>query len=242
MALTSAAAIEKRLKTLGDPERAKFVQGFFKTKPGQYGAGDKFLGLSVPQVRAVARDLRGLPLTEIDALLHSPWHEVRLLAVVLLANRYPKSDAKTQDAIYRLYLSRTDRINNWDLVDVSAPQIVGAHLMERSRAPLRKLAKSKSLWERRIAVVATHHFIRHDDFAETIALAEQLLDDGQDLMHKAVGWMLREVGKRDERVLTAFLDRHAADMPRTALRYAVERLTPARRQTYMAVPRRTTRR
>ena len=238
----AARDIEARVRSLHNPTRAKFVQGYFKSKPGEYGEGDQFLGLSVPQIRALAREFRDAPLSEIDTLLSSPWHEVRLLAVVLLANRHAKADAPTQASIYRLYLDRTDRVNNWDLVDASAPQIVGAHLLERDRAPLRRLAKSKSLWERRIAIVATQHFIRRDQFDDTLAIAAALLDDSEDLIHKAVGWMLREVGKRDERVLIDFLDRHAADMPRTALRYAIERLSPARRLKYMAFPRRSARR
>jgi 3-methyladenine DNA glycosylase AlkD len=233
----TARAVEKRLRALHNPARAEFVQGFFKSKPGEYGAGDKFLGLSVPQVRAIARELRALPLAEIEALLASPWHEVRLLAVILLAERYRKEDAATQEAIYRLYLRLTSRINNWDLVDSSAGPVVGAHLLRRSRAPLRRLARSRSLWERRIAIIATQHFIQRGEFDDTLQLAQQLLGDREDLIHKAVGWMLREVGKRDERVLTDFLDEHAGAMPRTALRYAIERLSPARRQKYMAVPR-----
>jgi len=226
---------------MGNPKRAVHSLRFFKTGPGQYGEGDRFLGLTVPQIRTVSREFRDLPLAEIEKLLDSRWHEVRLLAVILLANAYRRADVPTQERIYRLYLRRTDRINNWDLVDVSAPNIVGAHLLRRSRAPLRKLARSKSIWRRRIAMIATHHLIRERDFDDALQIAELLLDDREDLMHKAVGWMLREVGKRDERRLLVFLEMHAGRMARTALRYAIERLPHAQRTYYMARPR-TTRR
>ena len=231
----------RRIRQLADPRRGLSSQRFFKTGRGQYGEGDRFLGLTVPQIRGIAREFAALPLAEVEKLLESPWHEARLLAVVLLANGYRRGDAGTRNRIYRLYLRRTDRINNWDLVDVSAPSVVGAHLLDRSRAPLRKLARSKNLWERRIAIVATQHLIQQRQFDDTLALAELLFDDEEDLMHKAVGWMLREVGKRDEHALVAFLDKHAGAMPRTALRYAIERLSPAQRGRYMATPRSTRR-
>jgi len=191
----------------------------------------------MPQVRALASGLRETPLDVVEQLLDSPWHEVRMLALVILVNAYPHASPATKADIYRLYLRRTDRINNWDLVDVTAPAVVGAHLLTRSRAPLRRLARSKSLWERRIAIVATSAFIRRDEFDETLWIAERLLRDEHDLIHKAVGWMLREVGKRDMPTLCRFLDAHAARMPRTALRYALERLTPAQRKTYMEAAR-----
>lgn len=230
----------RRLRELGDPQTAAGSERFFRTGPGEYGEGDRFLGLTAPQIRALATEVRDLPLPEVDALLESPWHEARLLAVILLANAYPRSDANTRDRIYSLYLRRTDRINNWDLVDVSAPGVVGAHLLGRSRAPLRRLARSKNLWERRIGIVATQYLIREGEFEDTLRVAELLLDDEHDLIHKAVGWMLREVGKRDQPTLLRFLDRHAAAMPRTALRYALERLSPAQRKRYMAIPRQST--
>src|SRR5438105_9484906 len=182
-----ASSVVRRMRAMNKPERASHAQRFFKTGPGQYGAGDRFLGLSVPQIRTLAREFRDLPLEEIEKLLDSRWHEARLLAVILLSNAYRHADIATQQRIYRLYLRRTDRVNNWDLVDASAPKIVGAHLLRRSREPLRKLARSKSLWERRIAMVATHHLIRNDDFDDALAIAELLLNDAEDLMHKAVG-------------------------------------------------------
>ena len=234
-ALPSAGAVERELVASGDGERALALTRFFKTGPGQYGEGDRFIGLTLPQIRSQVRALRALPLKEIDELLDSPWHEVRTLAVALLAEQYPRADAAGKRAIYELYLRRTDRINNWDLVDISAPRVVGAHLLARSRAPLRRLARSRSLWERRIAIVSTFAFIRAGDFDDALAIAVMLLSDRHDLIHKAVGWMLREVGKKDERVLRRFLDRHAPDMPRTTLRYSIERLSPALKKRYMAV-------
>lgn len=218
--------------------RARLMLRYFKSGPGEYGAGDRFLGLALPQVRSIVAASRDLPLAEVEALLESPWHEARVVALLLLAKAYAASDRRTQHQIYRLYLRRTDRINNWDLVDLSAPRVVGEHLVARSRAPLRRLARSKSVWDRRIAMIATSAFIRRGDFEDTFQLARLLAGDDHDLIHKAVGWMLREVGKRDEPALLAFLDRYAGAMPRTTLRYAIERLSPARRKRFMAMPRR----
>ena len=229
--------IDQRIHALANPDRARVMQRFFKTGAGEYGDGDRFLGLSLPQIRALAREFRGTPVSELDRLLKSPWHETRLLAVIMLAEAYRKGDAAARDRIYRLYLRRTDRINNWDLVDVTAPHVVGQHLLTRPRGVLRRLARSKSVWERRIAIIATQTFIRLRQFDDTIAIARQLLDDDQDLIHKAVGWMLREIGNRDEAVLRRFLDQHASAMPRTALRYAIEKLPPRVRADYLAVKR-----
>jgi len=228
--------VRRRLQEEGDPDDALFLQRFFKTAPGQYGAGDHFLGIRVPATRKLSREFADLPIADVETLLHDKWHEARLLALVIFVNRYERGDAAERTLIFRTYLANTDRVNNWDLVDLSAPGIVGAHLETRPRAVLDKLAKSKSLWERRIAIVATYWFIRRDDFADTLRISTTLLGDSHDLIHKAVGWMLREVGKRDERVLEAFLDEHARTMPRTALRYSIERMTPAKRKRYMARP------
>jgi 3-methyladenine DNA glycosylase AlkD len=230
-----ARDLERRMRRIADPDRARSLQWFFKTGRGEYGEGDRVLGLTVPQVRRLAKDYMDVPLDQVAGLLESRWHEIRMLALVLLTARYRDADEAERAKIYRLYLRRTDRINNWDLVDVSAPRIVGAHLATRPRAILRRLARSASVWERRIAVLATLAFISRGEFDDTLELATLLLDDPHDLMHKAVGWMLREVGKRDERVLCRYLDRHASRMPRTALRYAVERLSPARRTRYMSL-------
>ena len=229
------AAVRKRLRDVGDPDDAVFLQRFFKTGPGQYGEGDRFLGIRVPMTRTLSREFAGLSLADVEKLLHDKWHEARLLALVMLANRYSRGDPSEREKIFRMYLANTAYINNWDLVDLSAPNIVGVHLETRSRALLDKLAASKSLWERRIAIVATHWFIRHNQFDDTLRISTTLLGDAHDLIHKAVGWMLREVGKRDETVLEAYLDEHASQMPRTALRYSIERLSPARRKHYMNV-------
>jgi 3-methyladenine DNA glycosylase AlkD len=223
-----------QLRAQADPVRAGNLRRFFKTGPGDYGEGDRFLGLTVPQVRAVAKECREAPLEEIGRLLDSPWHEARLLAVVLLVDRYARADEDERESVYRFYLRRTDRINNWDLVDASAPGIVGRHLLTRSRTVLARLARSQELWERRIAMVATSAFIREGQCDDTLTLATMLLDDEHDLMHKAMGWMLREVGKRDRDVLTGFLDRHATAMPRTALRYAIERFPESLRRHYLS--------
>jgi len=237
-----ASSVLSRMRRLADPRGAASSQRFFRTGPGEYGEGDRFMGLDAAQIRGLAREFAKLTLPEVEALLESPWHEARLLAVVLLANAYTRGDATTRLQIYRTYLRRADRVNNWDLVDSSAPAIVGAHLLERSRAPLYKLARSEILWERRIAIVATQHLIRHGEYDDTLRLAVLLIDDEQDLIHKAVGWMLREVGKRDERTLLDFLNRHAGGLPRTALRYSIERLTPGQRKRYMSAPRQSTKR
>jgi 3-methyladenine DNA glycosylase AlkD len=226
--------VRRRLQEQGDPDDAVFLQRFFKTAPGQYGAGDHFLGIRVPATRRLSREFSDLPLEDLEKLLHDKWHEARLLALVIMVNRFERGDVAERAEIFRTYLANTDLVNNWDLVDLSAPGIVGAHLETRSRAVLDKLAKSKNLWDRRIAIVSTYWFIRHKEFDDTLRISAALLGDSHDLIHKAVGWMLREVGKRDESVLEAFLDQHASLMPRTALRYSIERMSPAKRKRYMA--------
>ena len=187
----------------------------------------------MPQVRRSAVEFSSTPVGELERLLDSPWHEVRMLALVIMAAQYPRADQRHQTALYKAYLGRTARINSWDLVDVTAPAVVGAHLVNRSRQILRRLARSESLWERRIAIVSTFAFIRRNEFDDSMAIAVMLLGDRHDLIHKAVGWMLREVGKRDEVPLRRFLNQHAAVMPRTMLRYAIERLPPTTRRAYM---------
>jgi 3-methyladenine DNA glycosylase AlkD len=229
----SAEAIEARLHEIGDPEHARFVAGYFRTGPGEYGHGDRFLGIRVPALRALVREYRGVSLDAAAGLLRSEWHEARLLALLLLADGYKRGDADARDAIYRLYLENLDRVNNWDLVDLSAPGIVGAHLGKGDRSLLDELARSEVLWERRIAIIATQHFIRKGDFSTTLRIAEVLVDDRHDLIHKAVGWMLREVGDRDRAAEEAFLRRHHRTMPRTMLRYAIEKFPPDLRQRYL---------
>jgi len=229
----TAKEISKRLQKMGDKEDARFLQGFFKTGVGQYGEGDIFLGIRVPAVRKLAKEYNDLPLKEILSLLKSPYHEIRLFALILFVNAFAQSDETIQKKIYDLYLANTRYINNWDLVDISAPNIIGAFLMERNREPLYQLAKSKSLWERRIAMLATFYFIRNKQFADTLKIAEILLRDKEDLIHKAAGWMLREVGKRDMKCAELFLKEHCRKMPRTMLRYVIERFTPAKRRKYL---------
>jgi 3-methyladenine DNA glycosylase AlkD len=229
----TSAEILARLRQIGDPEHARFVAGYFRTGPGEYGEGDRFLGIRLPQLRALVREHRGTSLEAIAELLRSEWHEARLLACLLLADAYGRADAEEREAIYRLYLGNTRWINNWDLVDSSAPHVVGAHLEDRDRGVLEELARSESLWERRIAILATQHFIRRGDFGTTLRIAELLVEDRHDLIHKAVGWMLREVGNRDRAAEEVFLRRQHRTMPRTMLRYAVERFPPDLRQRYL---------
>lgn len=221
-----------RLRALADPAHAKAAQWYFKAGPGQYGEGDKFLGIRVPKLRALTREFATLDRASIVALLKSRWHEERLLAVLILVRQYERGNESDRHAIFSLYLKSLRHINNWDIVDSSAPHIVGRHLAGRGRATLVRLAKARSVWSRRVAMLATFYTIRHDDFADTLAIATMLLKDDHDLIHKAVGWMLREVGQRDRKALTTFLDRHAPGMPRTMLRYAVEKLPPAQRKAY----------
>jgi len=229
------ATLRKDLRTASTPEHARVAQSFFKTAPGQYGEGDRFLGIRVPVIRTFVRKYETLSLQDIDSLLDSPWHEERIVALLILVRRYERGDNTDRDAIYDLYLRKTARINNWDLVDCSAPQIVGVHLRDRDRAPLYVLAKSPALWERRIAMLATLHYIREGDFRDAFAIAALLLDDRQDLIHKATGWMLREIGNRDRAAEERFLRKHAARMPRTMLRYAIEKFPAALRRTYLEI-------
>jgi 3-methyladenine DNA glycosylase AlkD len=233
---STARTAQERLRSFGDPQVATILTRFFKTGPGQYGEGDRFIGVKVPTIRKVAREFDNLPLAEIECLLHAEIHEERLLALAILVGQFEK-DAAARKLIYDLYLVNTRNINNWDLVDLSAPRIIGGYLEARNRKPLDRLAKSASLWERRISIVATHWFIRHGDFADTLRIAEKLLGDKEDLIHKAVGWMLREVGKRDVAVLEEFLGMHCRIMPRTMLRYAIERFPEERRRAYLLGPR-----
>jgi len=222
-----------RLKAHADEPTAEILRRFFKTGPGEYGEGDRFHGIRVPVLRKLCREFRHVGIETISGLLYSPWHEDRLLALLLLIERYRASDEAAREVLYDFYCGHTARINNWDLVALSAPGIVGRHLESRDRSLLYRFVKSPNLWERRIAIVSTLHFIRKDDFADTIALAERLLTDPEELLHKATGWMLREVGKRNQQVLEAFLEEHATAMPRTALRYAIERFPEEERKLWL---------
>lgn len=232
MSMTSSSAL-RRLREVSTPEHAQVALRYFKTGPGQYGEGDRFLGVRVPELRKVVREFRTLVIAEVLKLLQSPWHEARALALLILVEQYKRGDAGTRETIFQLYLRNTAHINNWDLVDASAPHIVGAHVRDGDRSVLRRLAKSKSLWERRIAIIATQHLIRAGELDETLRIAALLIGDPEDLIHKATGWMLREVGDRDRAAAERFLREHLARMPRTMLRYAIEKFPPDLRREYL---------
>jgi 3-methyladenine DNA glycosylase AlkD len=227
------ATVRSAVRRLADPARAKVLQGFFKTGPGEYADGDRFIGLTVPVIRGLVGEFKEAPAPVMRRLIASPIHEERLLGLLLLVNRYRRGDPKVRGRAYRLYVRSFPHINNWDLVDVTAEHVVGAHLFERDSSPLRAWARSKNLWVRRIAIVSTFHFIRRGRFRETLEVARILLRDPHDLIHKAVGWMLREVGKRDLAVLERFLKPHHRTMPRTMLRYAIERFPERKRLAYL---------
>ena len=228
-----ASELCSRLQELGDKERALVLKRFFKTAQGEYGEGDVFVGLRVPEIRKLAKEHQALPFSEIIQLLQSSIHEARLLALLILVRAYTKGDASLQEQIFDLYLQNTRFINNWDLVDASAEHIVGSHLRYRRRSPLYALAASNLLWDRRISIMATFHYIKRDEFAETLRIAKLLLRDPEDLIHKAVGWMLREIGKRDRLTEEQFLKIHYKIMPRTMLRYAIEKFPEKLRQQYL---------
>ncbi len=221
------------LHRLADPETAEHSQRFFKTAEGEYGFGDKFLGIRVPLIRQAVKKYKTVPLTVIEKLLRSEYHEARLFALLLLVFRFSKAITSEQEMIYHLYLNNTRFVNSWDLVDSSAPYIVGAFLDKKERTVLYELARSDLLWERRIAIMATFHFIKHHQFSDTLRIAGLLLNDPEELIHKAVGWMLREVGKRDLAAETAFLKENYHKMPRTMLRYAIEKFSAEDRSNYL---------
>ena len=228
-----AIEIQKELETYIDPVKREYLPGFFKTGKGQYGEGDRFLGIVVPATRLVAKKYKNAPFEVMAELLQSEWHECRLCALLMMVERFKKSGGEEREAIYRFYLSQTERINNWDLVDLSAPYIVGEYLKDKSRDDLYRLAESTLLWDQRIAVVSTVTFIRNNDFIDILRLSELLLQHKHDLMRKAIGWMLREMGKRNKTLLLQFLDKYSKVMPRTMLRYSIEKLTDEERKLYM---------
>jgi len=229
----TAAEITSRLRHLGDEAIARVLRRFFKTGPGEYGEGDTFVGIKVPPLRQLAREYQQLDLVEAETLLRSSIHEDRMLALLILVRQFAKSDDTRKQNIYELYLRNTTHINNWDLVDASAEHIVGGFLASRGREPLDRLAMSALVWERRISIMATFHFIKRGEFADTLRIAALLLQDRHDLIHKAVGWMLREIGKRDLVTEEGFLRIYYRRMPRTMLRYAIERFSEERRQQYL---------
>jgi 3-methyladenine DNA glycosylase AlkD len=229
-----AADVSKALAAVADPDSVQGKQRFFRTGPGEYGEGDRFLGVSVPDQRRIARSAKALPLNEIRTLLTTGAHEERLTALFILVLKFGRADEALRGEIVDLYLAHTAFVNNWDLVDSSAFQLLGEWLVDRDRSVLDRLAGSESLWERRIAIIATFAFIRRGDPEWTLWLAEKLVHDRHDLIHKAVGWMLREVGNRDRDAELRWLVRHQRTMPRTMLRYAIEKFAPEERRDFLA--------
>ena len=231
--MTKANDIIAELKSHANPEKAKALQRFFKTGKGEYGEGDKFLGISVPLQRSISRKYPELSLNDIQKLLSSRLHELRLTGLFVLRRKYLKSDFSGKQEIVKFYLRNSKNINNWDLVDSSASYILGDFLLDKPKNILFKLVKSKSIWERRIAIISSGILIKNSDFGTTLTLSELLLGDKHDLIHKAVGWMLKEIGNRDMKVLEKFLDQHCTQMPRTMLRYAIEKMPEAKRKGYL---------
>lgn len=229
----TAKNIQIELTTYSTPEKKEFLPYFFKTGKGQYGEGDKFLGVVVPDTRSVAKKNKELPFSEIENLLNNEYHECRLCALLILIEQFKKATEENRKKIFDFYLAHTNRINNWDLVDLSAKDIVGEYLIDKDRSVLYDLVKSELLWDQRIAIVSTYAFIRRGDLYDTFLLSEKLLDHKHDLMHKATGWMLREMGKKDLNMLRAFLDNHHKQMPRTMLRYSIEKMDKSERAHYM---------
>ncbi|WP_099464759.1 DNA alkylation repair protein [Parabacteroides provencensis] len=229
----TAEFVLNELLSVANPEKAVFLQRFFKTGPGQYAEGDIFLGLVVPLTRNIAKANKQTPLSELQVLVESRYHEARLCALLIVVERFKKASSAEREALYKFYLKNARYINNWDLVDVTCPHVVGAYLLDKDRSRLYELAESDNLWEQRIAMVSTVAFIRKGEFTDTLAIAERLMTHKHDLMHKAVGWMLREVGKKDRNTLTDFLEKYATCLPRTALRYAIEHYPEDQRQYFL---------
>ncbi len=225
--------ITQYLINLADPEIASHSQRFFKTGKGEYGEGDQFLGIRVPVIRRAVKRFKTTPIPVAEQLLASGYHEIRLFALLLMVSHFSGADTKKQEHIYQMYLANTRYVNNWDLVDSSASYIAGAYLFTRDKSVLYDLATSTVLWERRIAIMSTFYFIKNDHFSDTLLIAEQLLADPEDLIHKAVGWMLREVGKRDKALAVSFLEPYCTHMPRTMLRYAIEKFSQHERQRFL---------
>jgi len=227
--------LKSDLQKLADPVRAKHSQRFFKTGPGEYGEGDKFIGLTMPKIRQVCKNYKDLGLQDIAQLLKNPIHDMRMAGLIILTNQAKKAKAEQSKKLFEFYLNQTNRINNWDLVDISCIYAVGKYLLENSqdRKILYGLAKSKNLWERRISIISTLYLIRENQFSDALKLAEMLVDDKHDLIHKAVGWVLREVGKKDQALEEKFLKKHYQAMPRTMLRYAIEKFSRSKRDFYL---------
>ncbi|MEI6420124.1 MAG: DNA alkylation repair protein [bacterium] len=231
--ILTASELLKELQSIADPTRASLLQWFFQTKKGQYGEGDVFLGIYVPKQRLLVSAYWQMSLSEVNRLLKSKYHEGRFTAQQILVKKYQKGDTEEKKKVYEMLIQNLESLNNWDLVDCTVPHIFGAYLFERPRTQLYKWAKSKNLWLRRISIISTMYFIRKGDYADTLKLAEVLLHDKHDLIHKAVGWTLREVGKKSFMTEKKFLDKHYKTMPRTALRYAIEKFPEVLRQNYL---------
>ena len=225
--------ITSELQALSNAEKREIFPKFFKAGKGEYGEGDRFLGVTVPNIRAIAKQYKNISLNEIRELMQSEWHEVRLCALLIMVEKSKKKDEALRQQLFDLYLSQTDRINNWDLVDLSCRFIVGEYLLDKSRDILYQLAHSPLLWDNRIAIVSTYAFIRKGQLEDTYALSDLMMHHPHDLMHKAIGWMLREAGKRDSERLYDYVMSHRADMPRTMLRYAIEKFSPTERSILM---------
>lgn len=225
--------ITSELQALSNAEKREIFPRFFKAGKGEYGEGDRFLGVTVPNVRAIAKQHKDIALAEIQELIQSEWHEVRLCALLIMVEKSKKKDETLRQQLFDLYLSQTDRINNWDLVDLSCRFIIGEYLLDKSRDILYQLAQSPLLWDNRIAIVSTYAFIRKGQLEDTYALSDLMMQHPHDLMHKAIGWMLREAGKRDSERLYDYVMSHRADMPRTMLRYAIEKFSPKERTILM---------
>ena len=225
--------ITSELQALSNAEKREIFPKFFKAGKGEYGEGDRFLGVTVPNIRAIAKQYKNISLNEIRELMQSEWHEVRLCALLIMVEKSKKKDEALRQQLFDLYLSQTDRINNWDLVDLSCRFIIGEYLLDKSRDILYQLAQSPLLWDNRIAIVSTYAFIRKGQLEDTYALSDIMMHHPHDLMHKAIGWMLREAGKRDANRLYNYVMSHRADMPRTMLRYAIEKFSPAERSILM---------
>lgn len=225
--------LKKELNRIADPNRARGESRYFKTGRGEYGEGDLFLGIKTSEERKLAKKYSEMSFEGVKYLISSKFHDYRSIALIILINKYKKADEQLKKKIFNFYLANTKHINNWDLVDISADHIIGDYLLDKNRSVLYKLAKSKSLWERRISVLATFRFIKENDFKDSLKIAEILLNDEHDLIHKAVGWMLREVGKKDQKVEEKFLDKYHKVMPRTMLRYSIEKFSDSKRKYYM---------
>jgi len=231
--ILSLSEIRREISKQKNPAQAINLQRFFKTGKGEYGEGDVFYGIKVPVQRTIAKQFKDLSLDHIKTLILSEVHEERLIAAFILVDQYKKGDEKKKKIIFDFYLKNRKGINNWDLVDLSAPKIVGAHLIDKEKDLLYKFARSKDLWEKRISIISTQRFIREYFFEDTLKISEILLHDKHDLIHKAVGWMLREVGNRDIKTEEEFLQKHYKTMPRTMLRYAIEKFPEQKRKAYL---------